>query len=68
MDITSLTFAANKQDDSYVLADSLRKEHIDINGYIGTIKDSGFDHMMSQYIPNLKSQLKLELQPAVMNA
>ncbi|MDC5704576.1 lipase family protein [Vibrio europaeus] len=59
--ITSMTFANDKQDDSFILADSLSKEHIDINGYAGTVIDSGLDHMMSEYIPNLKSQLKILL-------
>ena len=60
--ITSLTFAQNKQDDTFVLADTLSKEHIDLNGYAATILDSGLNHMMSEYIPNLKSQLEILLQ------
>ncbi|GAD76307.1 hypothetical protein VAZ01S_041_00070 [Vibrio azureus NBRC 104587] len=59
--ITSLTFARNTQDDTFILADTLSKEHIDINGYKATILDSGLQHMMSEYIPNLKSQLKILL-------
>ncbi|CAH8242810.1 Lipase [Vibrio aestuarianus] len=59
--IKSMTFTIDKKDDSFILADSLRKEHIDINGYASTIIDSGLDHMMSEYIPNLKSQLNILL-------
>nr|WP_255904685.1 lipase family protein [Vibrio campbellii] len=60
--VTSLTFAQNKQDDTFVLADTLSKEHIDLNGYAATILDSGLNHMMSEYIPNLKSQLEILLK------
>ncbi|WP_258070329.1 type VI secretion system tip protein TssI/VgrG [Vibrio jasicida] len=60
--ITSLTFARSKQDDTFVLANTLSKEHIDLNGYAATVLDSGLDHMMSEYIPNLKSQLEMLLE------
>jgi type VI secretion system VgrG family protein len=60
--ITSLTFARDKQDDTFVLANTLSKEHIDLNGYAATVLDSGLDHMMSEYIPNLKSQLEMLIE------
>ncbi|WP_233902684.1 type VI secretion system tip protein TssI/VgrG [Vibrio owensii] len=60
--ITSLTFAQDKQDDTFVLANTLSKEHIDLNGYVATVLDSGLDHMMSEYIPNLKAQLEMLLE------
>lgn len=65
--IKSMTFAIDKQDDSFILADSLRKEHVDINGYASTIIDSGLDHMMSEYIPNLKAQLNILLNDYLSN-
>lgn len=65
--IKSMTFTIGKQDDSFVLADSLRKEYVDINGYASTIIDSGLDHRMSEYIPNLKSQLNILLDDSLSN-
>ncbi|KQB06033.1 lipase family protein [Vibrio metoecus] len=65
--IKSMTFMINKQDDSFILADSLRKENVDINGYASTIIDSGLDHRMSEYIPNLKSQLNILLDDSLSN-
>lgn len=59
--ITSLSLISNKIDDSYRLADSLSEDYIDINGYIDTGMSSSLDHMMSEYIPNLKAQLNLLL-------
>ncbi|WP_417881349.1 lipase family protein [Vibrio sp.] len=59
--INSLTLLSNKIDDSYRLADSLSQDYIDINGYIGTVVDSGMDHKMSEYIPNIKAQLRFLL-------
>ncbi len=60
--VTSLSLVSNKIDDSYHLADSLSKDNIDINGYIDTGINSALDHMMSEYIPNLKEQLHLLLE------
>lgn len=59
--VTSLSLISNKIDDSYRLADSLSEDYIDINGYIDTGMNSALDHMMSEYIPNLKAQLVLLL-------
>ncbi|MGY2572709.1 lipase family protein [Vibrio sp. C8] len=59
--VSSLTLASNQTEDSYRLAKTLSEDHIDINGYVGTIHQSGLDHMMSEYIPNFKSQLTLLL-------
>lgn len=59
--ITSLTLASNKTEDSYRLAKTLNNDHIDINGYVDTITNSAADHMLGEYIPNLKQQLALIL-------
>jgi len=60
--ISSLTLASNKANDSYRLVDTLSNDHTDINGYKTTIKESGADHVLSEYIPNLKKQLVLLLE------
>lgn len=59
--VTSLTLASNKTEDSYRLAKTLSNDHIDINGYVDTITNSGLDHRLGEYIPNLKQQLTLML-------
>ncbi|TFH93594.1 lipase family protein [Vibrio ouci] len=59
--ITSLTLASNKTEDSYRLAKTLNNDHIDINGYVDTITKSGADHMLGEYIPNLKQQVIMML-------
>lgn len=59
--ITSLTLASNKAEDSYQLAQTLSNDHIDINGYVDTITHSGADHVLGEYIPNLKQQVTLLL-------
>ena len=59
--ITSLTLASNKAEDSYRLAQTLSNDHIDINGYVDTITQSGADHVLGEYIPNLKQQVTLLL-------
>ncbi|MGY5539381.1 lipase family protein, partial [Vibrio brasiliensis] len=59
--VTSLTLASNKTEDSYRLAKTLSNDHIDINGYVDTITNSGLDHLLGEYIPNLKQQLMLML-------
>ncbi|WP_240698771.1 lipase family protein [Vibrio kanaloae] len=59
--ITSLTLASNKSEDSYRLAQTLNNDHIDINGYVDTITQSGADHLLGEYIPNLKQQIILLL-------
>lgn len=60
--ISSLTLASNKSNDAYLLAETLSHDHIDINGYKTTIKESGADHALGEYIPNFKQQLALLLE------
>lgn len=60
--ISSLTLATNKENDACRLTETLSNDHIDINGYITTFKESLADHSLAEYIPNLKQQLTLFLE------
>ncbi|MGV3003441.1 hypothetical protein [Vibrio sp. E150_018] len=63
--MSSLSLVSNKIEDSYRLADSLNKDYVDINGYIGMVVESGNDHKMSEYLPNLKAQLEQLLNETI---
>ncbi|MFA9396097.1 MAG: hypothetical protein ACERJ1_15520 [Halodesulfovibrio sp.] len=57
--IRSIDIALNGTNDSFALADDVDFSEMRRGGYVETVMRAGCNHMMTEYIPNIKKQLHI---------